>query len=432
MRLFRQSLLVTSLATGLIAASSCGKKSSDDSSDSDAADSAAALVLELTNKITLADIASYGGGTALVAKSNQSGAESVLANEMTSSYWTTAANIANMYCGGDMSCGGEGQQSSPKEFFDDQLNKDFKTLPGGENSEGAPIGVMGRMTQSMMLQCTILYHIGSSGGLPAAQTKTVAMTNALLAESNTFCGASLQLPQEPLDVTMTVSEVTGQFSRHINVKSAAFENDVYLFDDGNSKRVFMNEKYTNTDGGGNYPQYSRWYLQYDGSSKTSKFEGFERGFITSATQSSNGGALSYYRMTVDESSKDVGVWGFYGTSKYISGTLKLNMGTMFAGRGNTEASNASIGFAELDSTAQDGSLRSGHPYVGCIGMDDGTFVSGGACSAYALTAADMESSLTMVKDKIMAKSAATDWKFDESVSQLGFTMSDMLTADPAY
>ena len=95
----------------------------------------------------------------------------------------------------------------------------------------------------------------------------------------------------------------------------------------------------------------------------------------------------------------MGFWGF-GVLKRLQ---SLTRGIL----------HATIGFAELDSSAQDGSLRSGHPYVGCIAMDQGTFVSGGACSGFVMTASELTDSLTMVKDKIMAKSATSDWKFDE-------------------
>ena len=422
---------VATLATFFVAG--CGKKKKDEASSSGQAENAAALVLQLSTKIQTTDIAAYGSTSTKVASAGETALSSnLIANDMTSSYWTSASTIPNMYCGGDQNCGGESQYSSPKDFFDDQLNKDFKTLPGGGQSEGAAVGVMGRMRNAMQLSCTIMYHLGTSGGLPAAQTTTVAMTNAKLAESNAFCGGNLQLPQEPLEITLTVKEVSGQFSRHVHIKSSVFENNIYLYDDGTVKRILSNEISSSEENGQSYNLHSRWHLQYDSSSKVSKLEGFERRFITTTSQGNNGGTLTYYRLTADENTNNVGVWGFYGTSKYISGTLKLNYGSMFAGRGNKSQTNATIGFAELDSSAQDGSLRSGHPYVGCIAMDQGTFVSGGACSGFTMTASELTDSLTLVKDKIMAKSATTDWKFDENVSSLSFTIDNMTSLDPAY
>ena len=65
-------------------------------------------------------------------------------------------------------------------------------------------------------------------------------------------------------------------------------------------------------------------------------------------------------------------------------------------------------------------------------MDTGSFVSGGACSGFNLTATELNSSLTMIKDKILAKSASSDWKFDETISALNFTVENMTTLDPAY
>jgi|GEM_PF-4373169 hypothetical protein len=433
MRLSRHRLAISTLIVAGLSATSCGKKSSDsEGTSTGSSDSAAALILDLSNKIVLADMAGYSATSLLSANkaSNPASdqAKATLANDMTSSYWTTASTIANMYCGGDQNCGGESQFVSPKDFFDDQLNKDFKTLPGNGHTEGAPVGVMARLVSTMEGTCAILYMLGSSGGLPQAQTVVESVTNAKLADANTFCGSDLQLPQEPLEVTITVKELTGQFSRHINLKSAAFENNMYLFDEGGVKRFMKAE----TSDEGDFELESRWFVQSDSNTKIISLDGFERAFITSANQGNSGGTLTYYRMSVDEGTKDVGVWGFYGNSKYISGTLTLNQGLMFAGRGNKDQTDGSIGFAELDSTAQNGSLRSGHPYVGCINMGTGAFTSGGACSAHALTAAEMETSLTMVKDKIMAKSSKSDWKFDETMTAPAFTRADMMTADPAY
>jgi hypothetical protein len=429
-----RSIIGTTTLTVFIV-SGCGKKKNDSTEESGngQAPNAAALVLQLSTKIQTTDIAAYGStGTKITPSAEVAPSNNFAANDMTSSYWTSAATIPNMYCGGDQACGGESRFASPKDFFDDQLNKDFKTLPGGGNSEGAAVGVMGRMRNAMQLSCTLMYHLGASGGLPAAQTTTLSMTNAKLAESNAFCGGNLQLPQEPMETIVTVKEVSGQFSRHVNIKSPFFENNIYLHDDGNVKRVLSNEISSSEEKIQSYNLHSRWYLQYDSSSKVSKLEGFERRFITTTSQGNNGGTLTYYRLTADENTNNVGVWGFYGTSKYTSGTLKLNSGTMFAGRGNKSQTNATIGFAELDSSAQDGSLRSGHPYVGCIAMDQGTFVSGGACSGFVMTASELTDSLTMVKDKIMAKSATSDWKFDENVSSLSFTIDNMTSLDPAY
>ena len=432
MILARYRLALTGLAIAALSATSCGKKSSDTDNDANSSDSAAGLVLELSNKIVLADMAGYSTSSLLLNdKTSSRGVtrpKSVLANDMTSNYWTTAATIQNMYCGGDQTCGGESQFASPKDFFDDQLNKSFQTLPGNGHSEGAYVGAMGRLYSTMQMSCAIVYMIGSSGGLPSVQTVTESITNARLQPANAFCGTDLQLPVEPLEVTMTVTEVTGQFSRRINIKSAAFDNDLFLYDDGTVKRIMKAE----TSNEGSYNLDSRWFVESDNSSKLVKLEGFERAFITQANQGNNGGTLTYYRMTVDEGTNDVGVWGFYGTNKYISGTLKLNSGIMFGGRGNKDQSDASIGFAELDSTAQDGTLRSGHPYIGCINTGTGAFVSGGACSAHALTASEMETSLTMVKEKIMAKSSLSDWKRDETVTAVTYTRANMMTADPAY
>ncbi len=405
-----------------LAITGCGKKDKkDDTSSGQKAENAAALVLEVSTKIQASDIAAYGTTTQM---NSTTGTAMLADNDMSSTYWSTGETIGNMYCGGDQSCGGESQFSSPKDFFDDQLNKNFKTLPGNGNREGAAVGVMGRLKNSMDLACTLVFHLGTGGGLPAAQTSNKTITKAMMTQSNTFCGSSMELPVDSVEISFTVTETSGQFARHIHLKSPFFENHVFLFDDGTTKRVMSTEV---SDGG---KLTSRWYLEYSSAAKISKLEGFERGFINSS--STEQGTLTYYRLTADENTKNVGVWGFYGASQYVSGVLILKHGTLFAGRGNKDQTNASIGFAELDSGAQNGSLRTGHPFVGCIAMDTGSFVSGGACSGFNLTATELNSSLTMIKDKILAKSASSDWKFDETISALNFTVENMTTLDPAY
>ncbi len=416
MRKIFAKVLVSGTCFAAIAASGCGKKD-DDSTDDAAAENAAALVLELSTKIQTADLAAYSATSSVMKASPDAAFSPSLAdNDMSSAYWTTAATIPNM-------AGGTPQFSSPKNFFDNQLDKDFLTAAGNGNSQGAPVGVMGRLKSNMDLACTLVYHLGTSGGLPAAQKSTLSITKAMMTASNAFCGASLELGVDSVDIEFTVTEITGSFSRHIHIKSDMFENHLFMFDDGTTKRILSTEV---PDSEGLKP---RWYTEYSSATKISRLEGFERKFITSSDTQQ--GTLAYYRLLADDSTKNVGIWGFYGSSKYIGGTLTLNTGTLFAGRGNKDQANATIGFAELDSGAQNGTLRSGHPYIGCIAMDTGSFASAGACSGFAMTATEMNSSLTMVKENIMAKSSSSDWKFDETMGAVGFTIADMTTLDPA-
>ncbi len=382
----------------------------------------AAVINELTAQIQGADLAQYDAETMLMAKAARtiydvsSGPSILAASEMDNTYWTTEDTIPNMYCGD--TCGGEGNFSSPREYMDDQLNPNFVNLPGNGQTEGAATGLMGRLVSTMKFACALGYFL-EGDDLPdpiAATTRT--MTNADMVAPNQYCGSNLQLPGA-LDVTFEVTEVTGTFSRHIHITSAAFENHIWMYNDGTTKRVLSGE--SDTD---DYVQGSRYYLQYDETSQIGRFEGFERGFVDTDGEI---GGYYFYRAMVDDNTKNVEVVGQAGGVERISGVTHIRNGVLFLGKGNMDETNATWVVAELEA---DGAYFNDHPKTGCINMSNGAFVSGGSCGDFPILEATIDSARDLINTDVLAIDSYNDWVRDQTIATLEFTESTIYTAPP--
>lgn len=413
--------MATVMTLTAVAVAGCSN-SSDSSSPSVAPSALASAIVTVNNKVAQADLAKYSTTVTtaslpeMIAPMSAGPIRTMAATNMTSSQWTSVlANVSNLYCGSNTACdGGAGEPdstSSPKKWLDNMLDKSFK------NSNDASVGLMGRLNAAVGFPCMVAQVLGGST-LPAADTYTKTITQSDLDSANSVCGTNNTIQGDSMDVTITVTDVTGSFDKKLHIVAAAASLDQYLYvkTSGTTTRVMTVESYTR-DG---VPQLSRYYADYDSSTKLAHFEGISRGFPDNDGE--NGG-FYFYRVYVDETTKEVRILGQNGGIARASGTTSRQQSTMVGGHGNFNESLATMAFLTKDNSG-----ATAADLIGCINMDTGDLDSGGACSGRAVDLTAASGADDLINTRVFNLNQG-DWTTDETIPAMSFDATTIFAAD---
>lgn len=405
----------------------CGKKdaAATSSTSTASASATAAAIVAASAQIQQANIANYPAATAFTDDDEYLSSEEGLfaQSNLVSSDWTTVnANINNLDCGSGTACGGAGQpatNSSLKKWLDNMLDPKFV------NTNSASVGLMGRLQNAMTMPCIIGQALGGTS-LPSAGTYNLSITTADMTVANTVCKSNLTLQSSPMNVTVTVTDVSatnaGMFDRKVHiVLTGVFDQYMLIKDNASVTRVLTSEANTNQG----YPYMNRYFIKYDKGTKVGLFEGLERGYPANTQQ----GGFYFYRVYVNETSQDIHAMGQNGgVNGDGSATGVLTARTLFGGSGNFAQSNATMAFLVKDAagTAQ-------VEKIGCINMSNigGDVASAGACPSLPMTTLTSGGTTdALVNTTVFGKTQA-QWNVSETIADLAFDGSTIFTAAPA-
>ncbi len=424
MKQFFGSVFLVGVVT--MAASGCsGGGSSDSPSAAVAAAGAAKVMTVIADKVGQADLAQYSA-TFMEAKRKPTSI-GVLSTpgDLSSTEWLDDTLVSNLKCGGSGCGSGVSAQSSLQTFVDNMLDKDFTNYdPSGE---GASVGLMGRFYNAIYFSCAISQILamktGATDALPTPGTFTLTITAADLTSANSVCGSNLSLHsgETSFESTVVVTDVSaingGLFDINIALTTPDGESESLLVKKSATYLRVLDSQVYPHDG---YQHLSRYYATYDLSNGVVRFEGISRGLVDTDGQM---GGYYFYRVYMDDTTKDVSLLGQNGGTSFASGSLSNSGRILMAGLANIDVPNATLGFS-----VSDGPTYGVENQRACINMSTGAHVSNGVCSGHTL---DLTAAEALINTDIFALDTIGDWTFDETISDLSFTGSTIFTAQPA-